>query len=438
MKTYRDKDGLEYIPPSDAQIGKNLNILLYLLLKGYFTSTLSKAKLPYTKHIVILGSTGSIGRNCLEVVNRYSDRFKVVGLAARDNFELLAAQAKKFSVPQIVIANPEHYDKLRKLVPQGTSIGVNNDAIPTLFESAGRIDLVVNAMVGSAGLKPSLDALNRGINLALANKESLVAGGKLVLKAAAESGAELLPIDSEHSAIFQCLLGEDRDKIAQLILTASGGPFVDCPREEFHLITPDMALKHPNWEMGARITIDSATMVNKGLEVIEARWLFGIPPERIKVVIHRQSIVHSMVRFNDGSYLAQMGAPDMRLPIQFALTYPERLPSPYCMLDFDNAFSLDFEPVNWEKFPGLKLAFQALNKGDLFPTALNAADETAVDAFLKNKIGFSQIPAMIERAMEFLDRQPEYSTTENLSLEKILQADKAVRNFVRDLVEQSA
>jgi len=367
------------------------------------------------------------------VAARYPERFNVTGLAARNNYELLARQAEEFSVEAIVIGNETHFSDLKKITPTGIDLFAGEKEIPALINSGTKIDLAVNSMVGAAGLAPSLAVLEHGITLALANKESLVAGGALILKTAAETGAKLLPIDSEHSAIFQCLLGEDRKTISNLILTASGGPFVDTPIEKFPSITPEMALKHPNWNMGARITVDSATMVNTGLEVIEAKWLFDITPDKIDVVIHRQSIVHSMVRFDDGSYLAQMGAPDMRLPIQFALTYPERLSSPYCKLDFGNPFALNFQPVPEEKFPGLLLAYEALQKGGVYPAALNAADETAVAAFLNKKIGFERIPQLIESALESIESNVDLNGVSEFSLQDILRTDKYIREYVRDL-----
>ena len=386
------------------------------------------------KRIIILGSTGSIGRNCIEVVERYPDRFEVVGLSAWNNWKLLAEQADSLRVKCVLVGDERYYKDTANELSPGIKL-FSGDETADLIDAAGEIDLVVNALVGAAGLKPSLESLERGITLALANKESLVAGGALMVKTLAESKADLLPIDSEHSAIFQCLLGEDRKTIRGLILTASGGPFVDKPLEEFETITPALALKHPNWEMGQRITIDSATMVNKGLEVIEAHWLFDIPPEKIQVVIHRQSIIHSLVRFDDGSYLAQMGAPDMRLPIQFALTYPERLMSPYCELDWDKPFNLDFQPVPYEKYPGLSLAFEALQRGGLFPAALNAADETAVAAFLQGKIKFTGIPVMIEKAMDYLDKQQSFSYQSAMILDDILAVDSEIRKYIRNLVK---
>ena len=373
---------------------------------------------------MIFGSTGSIGRNCLEVVSRFYDRFKVVGLAAKNDFQLLAEQAHKFHPEAVAIGNREHHSTLGELLSPAVTLYSGEEELPRLIQDVSPIDLVVNAMVGAAGLIPTIRTLEKGINLALANKESLVAGGEIVLRTAEEHGAALLPIDSEHSAIFQCLLGEDRSTIDELILTASGGPFLKTSLRDFPGITPEMALKHPNWDMGPRITIDSATMVNKGLEVIEARWLFNIHPERIKVVIHPQSVVHSMVRFTDGSYLAQMGAPDMRLPIQFALTYPERLPSPYCRLDFTSPISLDFQPVPREKFSGLELAYRALEMGGLAPAVLNAADEAAVSAFLQNRISFDRIAHIIESALNW------FEPTLHPSVEDILKIDKETRNFV--------
>ncbi|NQS98506.1 MAG: 1-deoxy-D-xylulose-5-phosphate reductoisomerase [candidate division Zixibacteria bacterium] len=380
--------------------------------------------MPNPKNIVIFGSTGSIGRNCLEVAARFPGYFKIVGLAAKNDFQLLAEQAHEFHPEAVAIGNREHHSTLGELLSPGITLYSGEKELPRLLEAESPIDLAVNAMVGAAGLIPTIRILEKGINLALANKESLVAGGEIVLRTAEEHGAALLPIDSEHSAIFQCLLGEDRSNIDELILTASGGPFLKTSLSDFPGITPEMALKHPNWDMGPRITIDSATMVNKGLEVIEARWLFNIHPERIKVVIHPQSVVHSMVRFTDGSYLAQMGAPDMRLPIQFALTYPERLPSPYCRLDFTSPISIDFQPVPIEKFSGLELAYRALEMGGLAPAVLNAADEAAVSAFLQNRISFDRIAHIIESALNW------FEPTIHPSVEDILKIDKETRNFV--------
>lgn len=387
-------------------------------------NTSGELALPNPKNIVIFGSTGSIGRNCLEVAARFPGYFKIVGLAAKNDFQLLAEQAHEFHPEAVAIGNREHHSTLGELLSPGITLYSGEKELPRLLEAESPIDLAVNAMVGAAGLIPTIRILEKGINLALANKESLVAGGEIVLRTAEEHGAALLPIDSEHSAIFQCLLGEDRSNIDELILTASGGPFLKTSLSDFPGITPEMALKHPNWDMGPRITIDSATMVNKGLEVIEARWLFNIHPERIKVVIHPQSVVHSMVRFTDGSYLAQMGAPDMRLPIQFALTYPERLPSPYCRLDFTSPISIDFQPVPIEKFSGLELAYRALEMGGLAPAVLNAADEAAVSAFLQNRISFDRIAHIIESALNW------FEPTIHPSVEDILKIDKETRNFV--------
>ena len=389
------------------------------------------------KRLLIFGSTGSIGRNCLEVVSRYGDKFQIVGLSAGNNIDLLAQQAAQFGVSFTAIPDENRLNDLRKILPAGTQSNAGDEAAEWLLDKCAPLDLVVNAMVGVAGLRPSLETLKRDITLALANKESLVAGGALVLKTLDTGKARLLPIDSEHSAIFQCLLGEDRKTIRELILTASGGPFLDTPRKDFPSITPQMALRHPNWQMGARITIDSATMVNKGLEVIEAHWLFGIPAERIKVVIHRQSIIHSLVRFDDGSYLAQLGAPDMRLPIQFALTYPERLYSPYCDLNFEQAFNLSFQPLPAEKFPGLLLAYAALREGGLYPTALNAADETAVAAFLAGKISFIRIPQLVEKALEWMAGNENMRRLSEYSLEDILTVDGEVRKYVEMWIRDS-
>lgn len=380
------------------------------------------------KNIVIFGSTGSIGVNSLEVVSRFPDRFKVVGLSANNNYKLLAEQAEKFNVKSVNIANKEHYSDLKSLLPLNMTVSAGKENIPELLDSGEKIDIVINAMVGSAGLLPSLRTLEKGITLALANKESLVAGGEIVIATAKENNAVIIPIDSEHSAIFQCLNGEERKSVAKIILTASGGPFIDTPLDEFASITPEQALKHPNWDMGSRITIDSATMANKGFEVIEAKWLFDIEPENIEVTVHRQSIVHSMVRFIDGSYIAQMGMPDMRLPIQYALTYPERLESPYCSLDFTAQFSLDFRPVDMKRYPCLKLAFRALKEGGTAPAVLNAADETAVSAFLQGNISFIGIAECIETALDKIEN------IQNPDIDTILQADMEARMFVESFV----
>jgi len=382
------------------------------------------------KNLIIFGSTGSIGKNCLEVVSRFQDRFKIIGLAANNNYELLAEQAAKFKASSVLITNAEHQHQLRKLLPNSVMLFAGMASLPEFLSEVDKPDLVVNAMVGSAGLIPTLETLKSGIDLALANKESLVAAGELVINTASNNNANLIPIDSEHNAIFQCLTGEDKSNVDRLILTASGGPFLDAQLADFGKITPEEALKHPTWDMGDRITIDSATMMNKGFEVIEARWLFGISGERIDVTIHRQSIVHSMVRFNDGSYIAQMGAPDMRLPIQFALTFPERLSSPYCELDFSKSFDLSFQPPPKEKFPCLELAYQAMQSGGIAPAVLNAADEAAVKAFLRHKIKFTQIPKLIEIALNEMGNEG-YST-----VDEILKADKETRRYLYYLLEK--
>lgn len=384
--------------------------------------------MPDRKNIVIFGSTGSIGTSCLEVVERHPHLFRVVGLGAKENYRLLAEQAERFSPSAAAIANQDFAPELRAILPAETKLLTGSEGMQELLEAVEcRVDLAVNAMVGASGLIPTIRTLEKGITLGLANKESLVMAGRIALETAQKSRAALLPIDSEHSAIFQCLMGENAGAVDGIILTASGGPFFDRPVEDFSSITPEEALKHPNWDMGPRITIDSATMLNKGFEVIEAHWLFNMAPEKIEVVIHRQSIIHSLVRFIDGSYLAQMGAPDMRLPLQFALTYPERLPSPYSRLDFTAPFSLDFHPVPREKYPCLELAYQALKIGGTAPAALNAADEASVEAFLAGKIEFTRIAEIIAQA---LDR---FGGGSDSSLEEILQADSETRSFVKSL-----
>ena len=379
------------------------------------------------KGIIIFGSTGSIGRNCLEVAARFPDRFRIAGISGCSNLKLLAEQARRFDI-LLVAVGTDKTGELKNMLDSRVRLFAGEDGLLEMLEYPDGIDLVVNGLVGATGLKPTLRTLEKGIDLALANKESLVMAGRMVFDIAGRTGAKLIPIDSEHSAIFQCLLGEERSTVAELILTASGGPFFKTPIEELRAVTPERAMRHPNWSMGARITIDSATMLNKGLEVIEAHWLFNIPQEHIDVVIHPQSIVHSMVRFKDGSYIAQMGAPDMRLPIQFALTYPERLDSPYCRLDFSKLLKLEFHPAPMDKFPCLGLAYGALEQGGVAPVVLNAADEQAVSAFIDRRIGFMDIPSVIERTLEKL------SGSEYPDLEEIMAVDREARSVAEEFI----
>jgi len=348
------------------------------------------------KNVVVLGSTGSIGKNSLEVLSNFPDRFSVFGLSANKNVKLLEEQIKQFRPRMAVITDEESFEHL----PQdyGTEILSGIDGLKRLC-SHPQVNLVINALVGSVGILPSLEALDSGKNLAIANKESLVMAGELLIQKAEEKGGEILPIDSEHSAIKQCLLSGKKEEVKRLILTASGGPFLNKSRQSLEEITVEEALSHPTWEMGKKITIDSATLMNKGLEVIEAQWLFGIPSDRIEVLVHPQSIVHSMVEFVDGSVIAQMSLPDMKLPIQYALFYPQRIFSNNTSLDLTKAGQLTFLEPDTEKFPCLGLAYQALEMGGTAPAVLNAANEVAVEAFLAARIGFTDIQKIVKEAL---------------------------------------
>jgi len=349
------------------------------------------------KNIAILGSTGSIGTQTMDVVRQHPERFCVFMISANNNAELLVQQAVAFNVPNVVICNPEKYAWVKAQLP-GVNVQLGIDAACELVQ-APQVDVVVAAMVGFSGLKPTLAAIRASKTLALANKETLVAAGELVMGEARRFNAPIYPVDSEHSAIFQCLQGAMGNPIKLIHLTASGGPFRTWPREQIASARKDQALKHPNWDMGAKITIDSATMMNKGFEVIEAKWLFGVDAGQIHVVVHPQSVIHSMVEFEDGAVLAQLGCPDMRLPIQLALSYPERLGLEGDRLDFGALKDLSFMEPDHDKFPCLQLAFYALGRGGNIPCAMNAANEAAVAAYLHDKIGFYDIPDTISRVM---------------------------------------
>ena len=346
------------------------------------------------KRIAILGSTGSIGRQTLDVVRQHPDRFQVEVITAGSNAALLAEQARAFDVPHAVICNTTKYDQVRDILAgTRTEVHAGIDAACDLV-TGENVDIVVASMVGFSGLRPTLAAIRAGKDIALANKETLVAAGSIVMAEAQRCGVKILPVDSEHSAIFQCLQAAGGNPVARIHLTASGGPFRTWPREQIEKAGKDQALRHPNWNMGAKITIDSATMMNKGFEVIEAKWLFDVEPERIHVVVHPESVIHSMVEFADGAVLAQLGCPDMREPIQLALSYPERLSLNNKKLDFSTLGALTFFEPDLEKFPCLKLAFEAIGRGGNLPCALNAANEAAVAAYLEDKIGFYDIAAV--------------------------------------------
>ncbi len=362
-----------------------------------------------------MGSTGSIGRQTLEVIRAFPDRFRVIGLAGGMNTELLAQQIKEFH-PQLVSA--QLVDPLRDLLP---AMDCEFSSLEGLA-SHPEVDLVVVATSGRAGLLPTITAIRAGKDIALANKEVLVMAGRLISSEAKQKGVKILPVDSEHSAIWQCLRDEPEGVVAQIILTASGGPLHGLSQRELATVTAEEALRHPTWQMGKKVTIDSATLMNKGMEVIEAHFLFQIPPENITVIIHPQSIVHSMVEFVDGSVKAQLSAPDMRFPIQYALCYPERLPNPQLpRLDWGNIGSLTFEPPKLDRFPCFKLALEAGRRGGTYPTVLCAADEVAVDLFLQHRIGFLDIARVVE---ETIDR---HHNMEQPSLEEIQVADSWAR-----------
>lgn len=351
------------------------------------------------KNIAILGSTGSIGTQTLDVISEYPDRLYPSLLTANRNVDLLIEQALKFKPRRVVIAQSDCYIKLRDaLAGEPIEVMCGQQAIADAV-AADDVDIVVTAMVGYSGLAPTISAIKAGKTIALANKETLVVAGELITRLVKQYGSRLVPVDSEHSAIFQCLVGEDPESVDKLILTASGGPFRTRPKEELYGVTRADALNHPNWSMGAKVTIDSASMMNKGFEMIEARWLFGIPSERIEIVVHPQSIVHSMVAYSDGSVKAQLGLPDMRLPIRYALNYPERLPSACRKMSVADYANLTFEAPDREKFPLLDMAFDAIHCGGNVPCALNAANEIAVAAFLADRIGFMQMPEVVAEAV---------------------------------------
>lgn len=352
------------------------------------------------ERLTILGSTGSIGTQTLDIVRRNPERFRITSLVAHSRWQELAEQAREFAVESVVIGDKSHYKSLKEAL-QGTNIEVmaGSEAIEEVARSY-RSDTVVNALVGYAGLHPTYLAIESGKRIALANKETLVVGGDIIMAAAKRKGVEILPIDSEHSAIMQCLEGEQRRSIRNLIVTCSGGALRNIPREELCNVTPEVALKHPQWSMGSKITIDSATLVNKGFEVIEARWLFDIEPERIKVVIHPQSIVHSMVEFTDGSVKAQLGNADMHTPISYALLYPERSPEAmenFSILDYH---TLSFAEVDRVKYPALDIAYECLKRGGTAPCTMNGANEVAVAAFLNHKCGYLDIVGAIRYALD--------------------------------------
>lgn len=381
------------------------------------------------KRIAILGSTGSIGRQALEVIEANADSFEVEVLTAQNNAELLIAQARKFKPNAVVIGNEGSHDAVKQaLTNEPIKVFAGDNALLSVVQMED-VDLVLTALVGYSGLKPTIKAIESGKPVALANKETLVVAGDLITRLAREHRVPIIPVDSEHSAIFQCLAGEALNPIEKIILTASGGPFRGRKRADLAAVTKTQALKHPNWSMGAKVTIDSATLMNKGLEVIEARWLFGVMAKQIDVVVHPQSIIHSMVQFRDGSIKAQLGLPDMRLPIQYALGYPERLTNAFPRFDFLKYPSLTFEQPDTETFRNLALAFEALERGGNMPCVLNAANEVAVAEFLNDKLSFLGISDLVEQCLAKLDYIPEPR------LEDYVETDKLTRIRAKELIK---
>lgn len=378
------------------------------------------------KRISILGSTGSIGTQALDVVDKHG--FEVHALAAYRSVDTLEKQVRKYRPQTVCIYCEEYYSDLKtRLSDMDVKVLCGMDGLCEIASDTGA-DILLNSVVGMVGLKPTLTAIDAGIPIALANKETLVAGGSLVMKAAEEKGVPILPVDSEHSAIFQCLQGNSRKQLHKIILTASGGPFYGKTKEELQSVTAADALKHPNWDMGSKITIDSATLMNKGLEFIEAKWLFDVTPEQIEVVVHRQSVVHSAVEYDDYSVIAQMGVPDMKIPIQYALLYPDRMPCPTGRLSLTDYGQLTFAKPDMDTFRCLPMAIEAIRRGGTVPAVMNGANEVAVAAFLKGEIGFLRIAELVEEAMNTVPFK------EITCLEDVLEADAAARETVLRLI----
>lgn len=380
------------------------------------------------KKIAILGSTGSIGTQALEIAREQKDRIQVEVLTANSNAGLLIRQAREFSPNHVVIADESKYLEVKEaLAGDDIKVFAGSRSLADIMEITSA-DTVLTAMVGYSGLLPTIKAIQNKKRIALANKETLVVAGELITGLCMQHKVDLVPVDSEHSAIFQCLAGEDPDSIGRIILTASGGPFRGKKREELARVTRAQALKHPNWSMGAKITIDSATLMNKGLEVIEAKWLFGVSGEQIEAVVHPQSIIHSMVEFSDGSIKAQMGLPDMKLPIHYAFFFPERVPSGFKRMSFTDYPSLTFEQPDTSTFRNLALAYEAMNRGGNLACILNAANEVAVDAFLKDRIGFLDIARLNETCME------QVAFIGSPTLDDYVETDRETRRFAESLV----
>ena len=382
-----------------------------------------------TKRVAILGSTGSIGTQTLDVIRQHSDQFTVEVLTAQNNCDLLIAQALEFKPNAVVIGNEANYQKVKEaLLPHDIKVFAGQKAIAQVVEME-TIDVVLTALVGYSGLIPTVHAIKAGKQIALANKETLVVAGEIITALAKENRVNIYPVDSEHSAIFQCLVGEFHNPIEKIILTASGGPFRGKDRAFLETVTREQALKHPNWDMGAKITIDSASLMNKGLEVIEAKWLFGLKTEQIDVVVHPQSIIHSLVQFEDGCIKAQLGLPDMRIPIQFALSFPDRLKSNFERFNFANYPNLTFEQPDMKTFRNLQLAFDALASGGNAPCVLNAANEIAVAAFLNRQVGFLEMSDLIEETLA------KATFVAHPSLEDYVASDAEARTITENLIK---
>lgn len=380
------------------------------------------------KQIAILGSTGSIGRQALDVIASHPDEYEVYALTAHNSVDLLIEQALRFNPEAVVIANEEHYSKLRDaLAGKPIKVYAGADALSQVVQ-AEPIDIVLASMVGFAGLCPTIEAIKAGKVIALANKETMVVAGELVTSLALKYKTPILPVDSEHSAIFQCLSGEAMNPVEKILLTASGGPFRTLGMDQLKTVTKAQALRHPNWDMGAKITIDSASMMNKGFEVIEAKWLFGVPYSKIQVVVHPQSVIHSMVQFADGAVKAQLGVPDMRLPIQYAFSYPRRLNADFPRVDFTTLGTLTFEEPDTERFRNLALAYRAIERGGNMPCILNAANEVCVAAFLHDSMGFLEMSDVIAETMERVPFRKESS------LEDYINTDAEARRVAASLI----
>lgn len=376
------------------------------------------------KKVFILGSTGSIGVSTLDVIRLHQDSFEVVGITANRNIELLKEQIEEFNPKFVAIKDENSALQLKDSLPDGITLLIGEDGIIAGTRDAD-YDILLSALVGFAGLKPTIEGIKRGKRIALANKETLVVAGEIITKLAEEFNSELIPVDSEHSAIFQCLVGEKHKEIEKLILTASGGPFFRKSKKELENVTIAEALNHPNWDMGNKVTIDSATMMNKGLEMIEAHWFFNLAPDKIDVTIHPQSIIHSMVEFVDGSIKAQLSKPDMRLPIQYALTYPERLPNSFTNTKLTEIEELTFFKPDLSKFECLQLAFDVMETGGTAPCILNAANEIAVEKFLNNEISFNAIPELIKEALDNIEIKSV------VNLETIIECDSLTREYFK-------